>query len=48
MGRTRYSRMRRTDALGGTDAVKHFYYKYAACDQRSRLSIVITDQNGKG
>jgi len=35
------------EALAGADIVKHCYYKYAGDDQRSRLTIVITDPNGK-
>jgi hypothetical protein len=33
---------------GATEIVGHCYYKYAGEDQRSRLTIVVSDQNGKG
>ena len=36
------------ETLSGADIVKHCYYKYAGDDQRSRLTITITDPNGKG
>ena len=36
------------ETLTGADIVEHCYYKYAGDDQRSRLTIIITDPDGKG